>query len=115
MEHDGVEDQSNALPRRGAIVSEQLLGEIHMSGGDRIRVKWLRMRDGWPVLSVWFYKWADGTWLPIRDRGIRVAGRHVRALIDAVNTAAPLEAEWRRQKNRERKRERERQRLRVST
>ena len=110
-------DQSNASPHYAAIISEQLLGsEIEMSGGDRIRVKWLRMRDGWSVLSVWFYRLGpDGTWMPIRNRGIRVAGRHVRALLDAMNAAAPLEAEWRREKNRERKRERKRQHEREGT
>jgi hypothetical protein len=103
-------DSSNARPRYAEIIAEQLLGEIEMGGGDRIRVKWLEMRQAWPVLSVWIYRLGhDGTWFPIPNRGVRVAGRHVRALIDAVNAAAPLEAEWRRQKNQERKRERARQ------
>lgn len=105
-------DQSNAVPLYAKLESEDLLGEIPLTGGDCIRIKWLRLRgrDAWPLLSIWFYRLGhDGTWMPIRNRGIRVAGRHVLSLIDAVNAAAPLEAEWRRQKNRERKRERERQ------
>src|SRR5258708_21564794 len=93
------EERSNAEPARGEVISEQLLVGIPLSGGDCIRIKWLRMSRGWPVLSIWFYKPADGTWLPIRNRGIRVLGHRVRMLLDAVNAAAPFEAEWRRYKN----------------
>ena len=90
------EVEANALPHTGKIRSERLRGEIRLSGGDAIRVRWLRMNRGWSVLSIWFYcPGPDGTWLPIRDRGIRISVQHVRAFLDAVNLAAAEEAEWR--------------------
>ena len=91
------EAAANATPHDDAVAFERILGEIPLTGGDCIRVKWLRMHGSWPVLVIWFYRLGrDGTWLPIKNRGVRVRGPRVRALIDAINRAAPEEAAWRR-------------------
>src|SRR5207253_8232282 len=100
---------SNVRPRHGEVASEELLGDIPMSGGDHMRVKWVNLKGSWPILSIWFYRpGPDGTWFPIRDRGIRVNAPRVRALLDILRAAEPLEAEWReydRRRHNEKRRE----------
>ena len=91
------EEAANARPHGKRVVYERTLGEIALSGGDHIRIRWLRLAESWPVLAIWFYRRGpDGRWLPIQNRGVRIGVQHLRKFLDAVNAAAPDEAEWRR-------------------
>jgi hypothetical protein len=92
-----AEDDSHAEPPVGEVISRQVLGEIPLRGGDKIVVSWVRFSDREPILSVWFHRPGhDGQWWPIRDKGIRLGARRLRAFLEAVAAAAPLEADWRR-------------------